>query len=220
MSLASEYQTFWTARNRRSFFIGIFLLTLALMVQVTAGRHSYRKAITASFENDLILDNIPTVNLDEVIVQGAILLAALTIFMIIRHPRYLLFSLKAVAIFIAIRSLFINLTPLGIYPEQAVFDQGFGSGLYNYLNFEGNYFFSGHTGLPFLMALIFWQKKWARNLFFGVSLLFAVSVLLAHVHYSIDVFAAPFISYGIFRIAKYLFHEDYLMIGISPLNEV
>jgi hypothetical protein len=34
-------------------------------------------------------------------------------------------------------------------------------------------------------------------------------VLFAHVHYSIDVFASPFMTYGIFTIAKTLFPQDY-----------
>jgi membrane-associated phospholipid phosphatase len=34
---------------------------------------------------------------------------------------------------------------------------------------------------------------------------FGASVLLAHVHYSIDVFAAPFIVYGVFVIAAKVF---------------
>ena len=42
------------------------------------------------------------------------------------------------------------------------------------------------------------------------SLVFGITVLFAHVHYSIDVFAAPFITYAIFKLAELeLFTKDY-----------
>jgi membrane-associated phospholipid phosphatase len=72
-----------------------------------------------------------------------------------------------------------------------------------------DFFFSGHTGLPFLMALIFWEEKWIRTITLLVTAIFSVSVILGHLHYSIDVFAAFFISYGIFAIAKNFFSQDY-----------
>jgi membrane-associated phospholipid phosphatase len=62
------------------------------------------------------------------------------------------------------------------------------------------------------MALIFWNKFPVRVVFLSLSLVFAVAVLLAHVHYSIDVLAAPFMTYGIFEIARYFFPRDYELI--------
>ena len=129
-------------------------------------------------------------------------------------PRHILFTMKAVALFIATRSLFVSLTHVGIYPDHIVPGLGFFDGIYLYLNFQTGLFFSGHTGLPFLMALIFWNIPRARFLFISLSFISGIAVLLAHVHYSIDVFAAPFIAYGIFKIARKLFPRDYELIGL------
>jgi membrane-associated phospholipid phosphatase len=112
--------------------------------------------------------------------------------------------------------LFVSLTHVGIYPGNIDPGLGFFDGLYSYLNFQTGFFFSGHTGLPFFMALIFWDKFSARVVFLILSFVFAVAVLLAHIHYSIDVFAAPFMAYGIFKIACYLFPRDYELIESAP----
>lgn len=63
-------------------------------------------------------------------------------------------------------------------------------------------FFSAHTGLPFLLALEFWDNKILRYIFLLSSLGGATLVFLGHIHYSIDVLAAFFITYSVFQITK------------------
>ena len=77
------------------------------------------------------------------------------------------------------------------------------------MNFSGDLFFSGHTGLPFLMALIFWSSPRIRCFFLALSVFFAVTVLLGHLHYSIDVASAYLITYSIFCIARQTFPNDW-----------
>jgi hypothetical protein len=211
-SFLREHDGFWSERNRRSLYVGFLLLALALFVQMRGGRYAERKAVQAAPVQDILLDNLPTVNLDLIVVQGSLFVILLGAMLFVRHPRFLIFGIKAVALFIIVRATFLNLTTFGVYPSRAVFDPSLGSGPYDLINFDGNFFFSGHTGMPFLMALVFWERKGIRTFFLAVSVLFAMSVLLAHVHYSIDVFAAPFITYGIFKIAEWLFAGDYALL--------
>jgi len=42
-----------------------------------------------------------------------------------------------------------------------------------------------------------------------LAIFFGVVVLLGHIHYSIDVFSAFFITYSIFHMAKYLFKNEF-----------
>jgi membrane-associated phospholipid phosphatase len=84
-----------------------------------------------------------------------------------------------------------------------------GNELMSTFNVGSDFFFSGHTGLPFLIALIFWDNRLIRYISLSASILFGVSVLLGHLHYSIDVFAAFFITYSIFAIARRFFAKDY-----------
>lgn len=167
---------------------------------------------TSKAVGDLILDNLPLINVNFIIIEMAlatILVGGL--FIIFFRSRYLLFSLKAFALFIIVRAFFMSLTHVGIYPAHIDPGVGIFDSIYLYFNFETGLFFSGHTGMPFLMGLIFWDRKIMRYIFFGISFIFAAAVLFAHIHYSIDVFAAPFMAYGIFKIAQFLFPHDYAL---------
>ena len=204
---------------RYSFITACLLLGLSYVAEHFANLYelSYSLRPTSTPVGDLLLDNLPVVNLNFIIVEGALLaILAGTVFVLLR-PRYILFTLKSLALLIIVRALFVSLTHVGIYPGNIDPGVGIFDGIYTYLNFQTGFFFSGHTALPFLMALIFWQERPARIAFLSLSCIFGVAVLLAHIHYSIDVLAAPFMAYGIFNSAHYLFPRDRELIerGIS-----
>jgi len=199
----------------RSFINALILLSAAFVSEHFANIYAfeYLERPTSTYVGDLLLDNLPVVNLNFIIIEGVLLAIVIgAMFVIVFHPRYILFSLKALAIFIAVRALFTSLTHVGIYPGSIDPGVGLFDGIYLYFNFQTGFFFSGHTGMPFLMALIFWKKPLIRNAFLLLSLMFAIAVLFGHIHYSIDVLAAPFMAYGIFKIAQYLFKRDYELI--------
>ncbi len=155
---------------------------------------------------DIILDNIPTFDVEIIFIYGAILFVLFLVIVLLKEPRQIPFIVKSIALFVFIRAIFISLTHIGFIPEQPAMTTNI---ILRNLMFGADYFFSGHTGLPFLMALSYWGSKHLRNIFLAVSIIFGASALLGHYHYSIDVFAAFFISYSIFRIAKWLFAKDY-----------
>jgi len=205
-----KYKDFFTREKVRSLCVAFLLIALALTFQYYASAYSTRNS--SRFVGDIFLDNLPVVNMNAVIIEGALLMILISVILLFLEPKYILFAMKAVAVFIAIRAFFVAATHLGIYPDQIVPGNGFLDRIYVALDLQAGYFFSAHTGLPFLMALIFWDKRFWRFLYFILSAVFGISVLLAHVHYSIDVFAAPFMTYSIFKLAQYLFSEDYKLI--------
>ena len=209
------HRNFWNKDRRHSFYLGIFLLALSLLLHVQAGFYSERSAELSNFVGDLILDNFPALNIDFLVVQGSLLFWVMVIALLLARPQYLLFGLKAIALFVIFRSFFVSLTHIGIYPEQIVLESGVGIKLYNLFTFQGNYFFSGHTGLPFLLALLFWNERPWRWFFLIATVVFGAAVLLAHVHYSIDVFSAPFITYAIFVLGQKLFPRDYALVSVG-----
>ncbi len=213
-SIRAAYRDFFTRERVRSLLVALFILALSLIFQFYAGIYSAQRS--GRFVGDLFLDNLPVVNLNPIIVEGALFAIFGSILLVIAKPRYSIFALKAVAVFLALRAFFVSATHLGIYPGQVVPGDGILDQLYLAFGLETGYFFSAHTGLPILMACIFWRERFWRVTYLTLSAVFGISVLLAHVHYSIDVFAAPFMTYSIFKLSEYLFKNDYLLTNPAP----
>jgi hypothetical protein len=214
--LAKYSRQFWNAERRKSLYEGLALLAVAVIIQIFAGQYSMRHSIGANAVNDILLDNLPAVNLDFMIVGGGIALWMIGWYLLITRPRALNFGIKTIALFIITRAFFFSLTHIGPYPLGIPLGpDNLGWGFYKLITFQGNFFFSGHTGFPFLMALLLWEDDTWRLFFLVMSVLFGACVLLAHVHYSIDVFAAPFIVHGVYRISQHFFSEDYASVASS-----
>ena len=197
----AKHEAFW--KNRTLILSSFFGLLLFL-----ANREAtiYATAQAGGSVSDIILSNIPVFNVDPIVNEGALLFFGFVFVMLVLEPRRIAFTLKAAALFVLIRSLFVVLTHIGPFPEHSLLET---DALMSPFNVGGDLFFSGHTGLPYLIALIFWKDRVARTISLVASLVFGTAVLLGHLHYSIDVFSAFFITYAIFHLAIWLFPKDY-----------
>ena len=187
---------------------GLVWLIISLIVQFFAS--VYVNSLPNTPVADLILSNIRVYDVDGIFVYGSVVLFifffVVGLYRINRAP----FIMKSVALFTVIRSIFVSLTHISIFPTHiAISSTFFTKAMFNGIFTGNDLFFSGHTGLPFLFALMFWNNKILRFIFLGFSVLFATVVLLGHVHYSIDVLSAFFITYSIFHICVFLFKKDW-----------
>ena len=188
--------------NKSLIFSILFLLS-SIYINFIAGTYATEKASLPV--TDIILSNIRVFDVDLFFIWGPIILFAIVLLICLYHPRKIPFVVNSIALFTVIRSIFISLTHLGPFPTQSI---AVSSNFINKFTFGGDLFFSGHTGIPFLMALIFWYYKPLRYFFLIYSLFMGTVVLLGHYHYSIDVLAAFFISYSIYHIALKIFKKD------------
>jgi hypothetical protein len=193
-----------------SFLFSIGLFIISLFINYFANQYSFIRQ--GSAVPDIILDNIPVVNMDDAFVVGTWLFLLFISALVLSRPKKISFVLKAIALFIITRAFFMILTHIGPSPFNTLNHAGeisraFSSG--------ADLFFSGHTGMPFLFALIYWHNKWLRYVFIMISILAAAGVLLGHIHYSIDVASAYFITYGMFIMTQKIFHRDYENFRIS-----
>jgi len=188
---------------------GVVLLALSMVINYLAGSYATKNA--SNPVNDLILDHLPTYDVDLLFIEGIVAFFVFVGVLVLIRPRRAPFVLKSLSAFILIRSFFVILTHLGPSLQQTQLDTS--SRIINTITFNGDLFFSGHTGLPFLMALVFWKEKKLRTTFLALSFFFGIVVLLGHLHYSIDVFSAFFITYGIFHISSWLFAKDFHLLN-------
>lgn len=183
------------------FLLGLGLLWLSLLINHQANLYAARMA--GPTVGDLLLAYLPTVDVSWIYSYGAYLFGLIVVAAGVTQPSRAPYLLKSIALFITVRAGFMVLTHLGPPPGMTMASVPFPS----YLSSGSDYFFSGHTGLPFLLALLFWDRPGWRALFLSATLIGATAVLLGHIHYSIDVVAGLFITHGIFLIGRRLFDQ-------------
>jgi hypothetical protein len=203
--IIERYRRSWFDRYfRYSATASVIALAGALLVNFWAIQQATNKA--SASVTDIILSNIPVFEVDQLFVYGTFLAIFVSVVMLLMHPNRIPFALHAVTLFVLIRSGFTLMTHLG--PPEVTYLSDFGVTITKSF-FGADQFFSGHTGMPFLGALAFWgvdnRLKW---FFLLSSVFFGTVVLLGHIHYTIDVMSACFITYGIYHIARTFFKKD------------
>jgi PAP2 superfamily C-terminal len=199
-----EYLGYYINKGLRNEIIfAVVLLAASLTLNFFAGIYATESA--SNPVTDIILSNTRVYDLDGVFIFGSWFLFLFITLLCIWRPWKAPFTIKTVALFVVIRAIFFSVTHIGPFPTQVELSP---NGFMSYFVFGGDLFFSGHTGLPFLLALINWKEKWLRYLFISLSIILAIVVLLTHLHYTIDVLSAWFISYGIYKIAERFFAKD------------
>ena len=176
---------FTDKRFLESMTTAVFLFLVGMATSYVTIR--YATSAASHPVTDLILNNIPVFNVEWFFVYGpAVFWVIITAYTFIRTPRRLPFGLKAIGLFLIIRSIFISLTHIAPFPTHIPVDNV--HTLFATFFTGDDLFFSAHTGLPFLMTLVFWDHKPMRWFCLASSVFFGIIVLLAHVHYSIDVY--------------------------------
>lgn len=179
------------------FFFGIAATYLAIIYATEKASNSV---------TDIILSNIRVFDVDGIFIYGPVLFwIIIGAYIFFFEPKKIPFTIKSIAVFLLTRSIFLTLTHIGPFPDRI---QIYSTGIFSVFTTGNDLFFSSHTGFPFLMALIFWDNKYLRIFSLIASLIFGTVVLLGHLHYSIDVFAAFFITYTIFHLNEKLFKKD------------
>ena len=191
---------------------GFFLLGISLIIQFFTS--AYVNSLPSTPVADLILSNTRVRDVDGIFVWGTVFIFLFVFFLGIKQIQRVPFIIKSVALFTLIRSVFVVLTHISAFPTHVVISSVFFTReAFNGIFTGNDLFFSGHTGLPFLLALMFWDSIYLRYIFLFFSGMFATVVLLGHIHYSIDVLSAFFITYSIFQLCKFFFKKDWELFG-------
>lgn len=199
-------------------FLGDFFLSLAYFsvgVVVSFYAINYATESASNSVTDIILSNVPAFDVDALFAYGTLLLITLMTLLLLTNPKRAPFSLFAIGTFYFIRSAFTSLTHLA--PFASLPPNGDWGVLLGHFLFGGDLFFSGHVGLCFLMALIFWRDKILRYTFIAWSVYMSIVVLLGHYHYSIDVASAYFITYTIYVLCVKWFPKSFAVFNADAV---
>jgi membrane-associated phospholipid phosphatase len=187
--------------SKFKFEFTVTLVLLVLILKVLANFLNFVETRNGVVFNDPLLYLFEPVDLTW-LTFGLIyvsLVAALTVFL--KNPDLLVTAFQSYIVLTVLRITAMYLVPLN--PPQKMIQLGdpfveyFGTGQL----LTKDLFFSGHTATLFLLFLLAGSKS--LKIFFLIStIIVGVSVLLQHVHYSIDVFAAPFFAYFSFLFVK------------------
>jgi len=181
--------------------LSVLFWVIANILMIIAGSYTEKKGDVAV--SDLILNAIPTVDLSIIFAYGmTIIILVLILYPFFFNIKELHRVLIHLSLLTLARSIFITLTHLK-QPSDAIITTL--PRIYELIVFRNSLFFSGHVGFSFLGFLLYREKsKFLKYFFLIATLVMIATVLLMHVHYSIDVFAALFITYGVYKIGENL----------------
>ncbi len=204
--MALTYHEWWQAikSNKKYLVLSLLLFTLAAILYGLSGNYVTEHSCSGSSQ-DLILNSIGPYNLSLIFIWFFLLvLTTFILYPLVYKPHEFHYFLNMFSLFIIVRSGFILFTrmcaPIGII--HITFP-----GFIQLLTFSNDFFFSGHTGLPFLGFLLFRKNKPLAYFMLYSSIILGITALVMHEHYSIDVLSAYFITYGIYAIGNYLFKK-------------
>lgn len=117
------------------------------------------------------------------------------------RPKLLVYAAYGYGLLVLVRMITMFLLPLEAPPSIIPLEDPFIAIIGGGVTLQKDLFFSGHTGSAFFFFLLL-ENKLLKYTMLAVAIIIGSFVLLQHVHYSIDVFSAPFFTYAVFTITK------------------
>lgn len=170
--------------------LGFALLCASYLLMYFVCR--YRSGLPFTPGLDVLVQALPRWDWTVLLSQGYVLFLAGFFLYWIKHDwRRLAFLLTATAVMMTVRDVFLLLTPVGPLPGlMPLYTSKLVPGVRGLLEFDGELFFSGHTGAPFLYFLLSRRQRALSLICLAVSLANGLGVMLTRNHYAIDVLGA------------------------------
>ena len=151
--------------------------------------------------NDIILNRLSPYNASALIFLIIWLVTLLMLVRAVQQPAIFIILLSSFTLLTVSRMATIYFIVLNPPPGLIVLKDPLSNFFYGKTFITKDLFYSGHTATMFLMYLCL-EKRADKFIALTATCFIGFLVLLQHVHYSIDVLAAPVFTYFIFRLAK------------------
>lgn len=179
--------------------VGVFLATMALLRRVLEAVET-RPGVELP---DPLLASLPAIDsgwTTFTLIYGATLLAVASL---LARPQRLLVALQAYTLLTNLRMLTLYLAPLDGPPNMIVLqDPVVETFLLSDHPVTRDLFFSGHTSTACLFFLVV-RKGWIKTALLAAAPSIGLLLILQHVHYTVDVVAAPFFALGSYRLVRW-----------------
>ncbi len=194
-------QTWNSSLQRAQMIIGSVLITIILfMLPSFFNQIEKRDGIVV---NDYLLAALPAYNVSIAIFTILWGIGLYTLFRAIQKPSIFITYTWGLIFVCILRVLTISLIPLNPPPGLIALTDPLTGIFYGESNITKDLFFSGHTSTLFLMFLCL-EKKTDKLIALAGTVAVAFLLLVQHVHYTVDVVAAPIIVYPLYRFIKFL----------------
>ena len=198
--LKRNWNSFFLSKKNIYFFITILVL-LALVLGLFTRFLQYVELRNGFAFDDPILIQFNPIDLTWIIfimIYGGLVLALISL---VKSPQVLTLALLTYLLMVIFRIAAMYTLPLNP-PESMLalkdpFVELFGGGK----TLTKDLFFSGHTATSLIFFLTA-KNKIIKKIFLFLTVVMGASVLLMHVHYSVDVLIAPLVSFTAFIISK------------------
>lgn len=206
----------WRTVLSDRFFIAQALFTILFMVLLlvfTMNYFEYIQARPGKYLADPILKRIPPRNLSIytfIVLYSSLIFA---FYQLVDKPRLLFQAFQIYCLIIVSRIITLYLVPLEPSNEMIPLrDPLVDYFIYKDQMISKDLFFSGHVSTVFLAVLMvkgFWQK----TVLLIATIAIAVMILVQHVHYTIDIIAAPIFTFACYYVVKKLYQKYYDWFG-------
>lgn len=174
----------------------IFLAGVMSTLSVVLADVERRPGVTL---DDPVLARLPARDFTWLTFAAVYLGLALGVAHLARWPRALVRGVQAYAMLMLLRSATLLVVPLAAPPDMILLVDPLARHVVSGPALTKDLFFSGHTSTLFLLSLTARAKAFKR-LFLACTAVVGVAVLWQHVHYTIDVLAAPPFAYAAFAL--------------------
>jgi hypothetical protein len=197
MNSSGSYNSIIPVLKSRYFYISLLSVVAGIGLNFASETylHNYMsEGKTLPMLSDLILDNLPLMNVSVVYDIVCLIPIFLLVIYLIHKKEYnrIPFFLLMIGLFYIVRGVFIVLTPFGNPPMF----NGTDSIFRGFSKYELGVYPSGHAGNVFMIFLLV-NDRWYRYLIMACLIIVTVSLFLARGHYSIDILSGLFFSYAI-----------------------
>ncbi|MDB5011754.1 MAG: hypothetical protein JWQ06_2543 [Mucilaginibacter sp.] len=202
LSLKESWKEIFNSSVKCSALIGGVILVVSILFILPGffNKIEKRKGIVL---NDWLLADIPGHNFSVVIFSIIWIMGGLLLYRAIQKPSIFIIYMWTLILILIARFISISLVPLeppiGLIQLTDPVNEIF----YGHSTITKDLFFSGHTATLTLVFLCL-EKKSDKLVAFIATITLMALLLIQHIHYTIDVIAAPFITYALFRLTRFL----------------